>query len=620
MKRPAGPVVDGLGALLVGARRYRSPGSLPTQAEDDPEGLKGVLLKLRPDQVPTILGSGFEEVRALALDPQGNLYVATDEAIYRLRAPAVPAVAHPPQFTNQSPLSLRGTAAPDSEITALGGQAPATTQAEPLTGAFTLSVPLTPDAENRLRIYATSVQGRGLTSAPTEATVLHDSRPPTVHVTKPAPGAFVRGSVDVAGEATETMREGEAWSGVASLTLEQGETVLTTAANPTPESPNPHAASALWDTSAVPDGSYVLTATATDRAGNTATDRISVTVDNTPPTVTITAPGAGDIVRGVVEVRVIAADATAGVEALALYVDGTLRTGSGLAFLTYALDTRSLAPGPHTLTATATDRAGNQASTTRGIIVQNLTVRITAPLDGTSLTQDRVQVTGTVDGQGEIGVVVNGILAFITGTQWVADIPLALGSNLILVTATDTTGVQDTKRITVTVSQATPAPVLLRANVDSGVSPLVVTWQLINQTGHPLVRFEFDPTGTGSFGPPTSTFDGTQTMYSTPGVFSPALRATDDQGTTYNATTLLQVEDPQAVTARFQGRWNNLKASLQAGDIAGALGHLSPGLQARFRVIFQQLAADLPAIVASLGSIEVLEQIGDLAEAVIVQH
>ncbi|MBI4841860.1 MAG: hypothetical protein HY803_12445, partial [candidate division NC10 bacterium] len=141
-------------------------------------------------------------MRVLALDSQGNLYVATDEAIYRLRAPAAPAVDHPPLFTNQSPLLLSGTGAPNSEINALGGQSPATTQADPLTGAFTLAVPLTPNAENRLRIYATSVQGQGLTSAPTEATIFQDNRPPTVHVTKPAPGAFVRGSVDVGGKAT----------------------------------------------------------------------------------------------------------------------------------------------------------------------------------------------------------------------------------------------------------------------------------------------------------------------------------------------------------------------------------------------------------------------------------
>jgi hypothetical protein len=36
--------------------------------------------------------------------------------------------------------------------------------------------------------------------------------------------------------------------------------------------------------------------------------------------------------------------------------------------------------------------------------------------------------------------------------------------------------------------------------------------------------------------------------------------------------------------------------------------------------VFQQLGADLPGIAAGLGNLEVLEQLDDLAEAVIVQQ
>ncbi len=74
------------------------------------------------------------------------------------------------------------------------------------------------------------------------------------------------------------------------------------APNPTPESPLPHRASAIWETTALPDGPAVLTATATDRAGNTASDSLTVTVDNTPPTVAVTTPPSGATVSGVVTV------------------------------------------------------------------------------------------------------------------------------------------------------------------------------------------------------------------------------------------------------------------------------------------------------------------------------
>jgi len=135
-----------------------------------------------------------------------------------------------------------------------------------------------------------------------------------------------------------------------------------------------------------------------------------------------------------------------------------------------------------------------------------------------------------------------------------------------------------------------------------------------------LVRFEFDSTGAGTFEPLTTDFTNVSTTYTTPGLLFPTLRATDDQGTTYIATTVVHVEDPQVVTTRFQGLWTALKARLQAGDLPGALAHLAPNLRSRFETVFQQLAPDLPAIAASLGNLEVLEQVGELAETVTVQQ
>jgi hypothetical protein len=81
----------------------------------------------------------------------------------------------------------------------------------------------------------------------------------------------------------------------------------------------------------------------------------------------------------------------------------------------------------------------------------------------------------------------------------------------------------------------------------------------------------------------------------------------------------VNVEDPQIVTARLQAQWSGLKARLQAGDIAGALSYLTPGLQGRLQPLFQQLGAALPQVAASLGDLTVLSQVEDLAEGVLVQ-
>src|SRR6185295_5692982 len=55
---------------------------------------------------------------------------------------------------------------------------------------------------------------------------------------------------------------------------------------------------ATIDTTTVADGVHLLTAQATDGVGLVATANIFVRVDNLPPTVTLTAPASGDVLRG----------------------------------------------------------------------------------------------------------------------------------------------------------------------------------------------------------------------------------------------------------------------------------------------------------------------------------
>ncbi len=484
-------------------------------------------------------------------------------------------------------------------------------------GQFSFPVTLTANTENHLEIFATAGFGLGLTSAPVKATVFYDSRPPTVYVTKPAPGAFVRGSVEIAGEATETMQEGEAWSGIATLSLKQAETALITAPNPTPESPLPHRASAIWETTALPDGPAVLTATATDRAGNTAADSITVTIDNTPPTVTFTAPAPGATVSGIVPVTLVGSDATSGLETLTLLLDGTPLQTSTTSPLTLPLDTRPLAAGPHTLTATAKDRAGNTASISRTVTVQNLLVRITDPADGAMLTQDRVRVSGTVQGSGEIGVVVNGVVAFVTGTQWIAEVPLVLGSNDIAVTATDATGARDTRHITVQVTQVQQPAVALKASPVSGLAPLTVRFEVQSGLDRPILKYEFDQNGDGTIDLTSSTFAGIEVTYTTPGLLTPTLTVTDDQGRIVTTTTTIQVLDAPATIAMLQTKWEGLKAALAARDIPQAAAEIATGVRARFRAVFQALEADLSTIAPTLGAVSITKVAEGLAEGVV---
>jgi hypothetical protein len=282
--------------------------------------------------------------------------------------------------------------------------------------------------------------------------------------------------------------------------------------------------------------------------------------------------------------------------------------------------TATVPTGTTTGSIVVTTPSGSAISAMPFTVLVPPTLTITTPVNGATINATSVQVRGTVGAAtGEIGVSVNGFPAFVNSGQWVVEVPLTPGSNTLSVIAVDATGAQATASLSITVSQTTPVAVLLQALPTSGVSPLAVTWQVINQSGHPLVQFELDETGAGTFGPQMTSFDGVTTTYAAPRLASPTLRATDDQGTVYTATTLVNIEDPAGVTLRFQARWNSLKASLSIGDIAGALAQLSSDLQARFQPLFQQLGPALPQVAAGLGDLRVLGVVDDLAEGVIVK-
>jgi YVTN family beta-propeller protein len=226
---------------------------------------------------------------------------------------------------------------------------------------------------------------------------------------------------------------------------------------------------------------------------------------------------------------------------------------------------------------------------------QPLRIQITSPTDGAVLPTTRVQVTGTLDlSTPTVGVTVNGILAFVNGAQWAAEVPLVAGTNTITATATDALGTAVTAQISVQVPQPQEPAVVLTASPGSGVAPLTVTWQVVNQTGRSLVLFELDPTGTGSFGSPT--FEVPPTTYSAPGLFYPTLRVMDDQGTQYTASTFVNVLAQDQLDALLQVKWNSLKAALKGGDIQEALNVIALGSRTRYQQIFQALASDLPFI------------------------
>jgi hypothetical protein len=176
--------------------------------------------------------------------------------------------------------------------------------------------------------------------------VSSDTAPPAVAVTAPTQGAIVNGVITVAASATDD-------AGVAGVQLR---------VDGAPIGPERTAApyQVSWDTSAVADGSHTIAATARDMAGHSTTSAgITVTVDHTAPSVSISAPVNGATVGGTVTVSANASDSTA-VAGVQFQLNGaSLGSEDTAAPYSASWATTAVPDGSYTLTAVARDTAGN---------------------------------------------------------------------------------------------------------------------------------------------------------------------------------------------------------------------------------------------------------------------
>lgn len=156
-------------------------------------------------------------------------------------------------------------------------------------------------------VVATATDAVGNTGTDTH-TFMYDTGAPTGSITSPNNGDEIGGTVAV------TSNSADAESGVVLAAYEYR--VATTGAWTAIGTDTSSPFSVPWNTTAVANNQYYLRVTTTDAAGNSTSspdtaDR--VTVDNTLPTGSITAPANGAILKGSVNVTSNSADAGTGV-------------------------------------------------------------------------------------------------------------------------------------------------------------------------------------------------------------------------------------------------------------------------------------------------------------------
>lgn len=139
--------------------------------------------------------------------------------------------------------------------------------------------------------------------------------------------------------------------------------------------------------SGVVSGSHTVQVRAYDRQGNMAEASVAFSVDITAPTVEILSPSAGVVGSSTVTITASVWDQGSGPQSSIVRVDGNLLgTFDGTTISTQV----ELADGPHTVTVTSRDAAGNAAVQSVSFVVDTAAPSLTilAPVEGTTASND----------------------------------------------------------------------------------------------------------------------------------------------------------------------------------------------------------------------------------------
>jgi hypothetical protein len=211
------------------------------------------------------------------------------------------------------------------------------------------------------------------------------------------------------------------------------------------------------------DGAHTVSASVADRAGNVGSGSGSFTIDTQPPSpAVISGISEGQVLKGTVPVSFSATDAT-GVATIDLLVDGNVFAHTAPPFQ-LSLNTASISDGNHTLTARATDLAGNVGAqgTAIHVVIDNvsLSVSFTSPAQGAPFNNQFTTTATTNKATQRVdftfaGQVISSTTSPYTATFSVATVPE--GSQTITAQAFDFAGNSATATRPIVVDRTPPS-------------------------------------------------------------------------------------------------------------------------------------------------------------------
>ncbi|HEX9758433.1 MAG TPA: S8 family serine peptidase [Nitrospiria bacterium] len=177
-----------------------------------------------------------------------------------------------------------------------------------------------------------------------------DFTPPTVAITQPIDGDLIRGTATLEASASDNVAVGQ----VEFYLDPDSNNFLLCIDNASPYQ-------CSLDTTLLSDGLYTLQAVAKDTSNNIGTSNlITVRVDNTPPTVSISFPSEGSTHSGFVLITASANDSN-GIGSVQFFIDTNSQCVDTSSPFECSWDTSTFLDGVHTLAAKTFDLAGNTA-------------------------------------------------------------------------------------------------------------------------------------------------------------------------------------------------------------------------------------------------------------------
>jgi hypothetical protein len=240
-----------------------------------------------------------------------------------------------------------------------------------------------------------------------------------------------------------------------------------------------------------------------------------------------------------------------------------------------------------------------------------ITLTITLPSNNGIISKSDTLVKGTVVNSigSETGVVVNGFIAKVYGSEFVANhVPLASGPNTIAATATDVSGNTQTASVTVN-AVSTGDYINITATPESGISPLQTIFSL--ESSLDLKKATITCSGPGTVEFLSTDVSGIKAKMVTEGIYYCTATVNDSSGTFYNDTVAISVLSKIQLDNLLRAKWEGMRAKLSGGDIEGALVFLDDSVKQAYRDLLNILSAVLPTIAEQISNIQFIEYMGE---------